>query len=151
MAAPGQPVFFLDSPSLSEIHAVVSESLVGNLNVGQETEVRIDALDRTMKGEIREIVPQSDSATRTVQVKIGLPPGEDIVNGLFGRIYVPYGSYEALVIPARAVKEVGQLYLVNTLGPDGRPVRRFIKPGRARDSFVEVLSGLKEGEEVVVP
>jgi multidrug resistance efflux pump len=151
MASPGQPIFFLDAPSQAEIHAIVSESLIPHLEIGQEIEVGIDALDRTMKGEIKEIVPQSDSATRTVLVKIGLPAGEDIVNGLFGRIYVPYGSYEALVIPSRAVREVGQLYLVDTLGLDGHPVRRFITLGRARDSLVEVLSGLKEGEEVVVP
>jgi multidrug efflux pump subunit AcrA (membrane-fusion protein) len=86
-----------------------------------------------------------------VLVKIGLPARDDFVNGLFGRIYVPYGSYDALVIPARAVREVGQLYLVDTLGLDGNPVRRFITLGRARDPFVEVLSGLNEGEEVVVP
>jgi macrolide-specific efflux system membrane fusion protein len=104
-----------------------------------------------MKGEIKEIVPQSDTATRTMLVKIGLPAGADLVNGLFGRIYVPYGEYEALVIPARAVREVGQLYLVDTVGPDGRPLRRFITPGRTRDSLVEVLSGLEEGEEVVAP
>jgi multidrug resistance efflux pump len=151
MASPGQPVFFLDAPSRAEIHAVVSESLIPYLKIGQEIEVGIDALNRTTKGEIEEIVPQSDSATRTVQVKIGLPAGEDIVNGLFGRIYVPYGSYEALVVPVRAVREVGQLYLVDTLGLEGQPVRRFVTLGRARDSLVEVLSGLNEGEEVVVP
>ncbi len=129
MATPGQPVFFLDAPSQAEIHAVVSESLIPHLKIGQEIEVRIDALDRTMKGEIREIVPQSDAATRTMLVKIGLPACSDLVNGLFARIYVPYGAYEALVIPARAVREVGQLYLVDTVGPDGRPARRFITTG----------------------
>ncbi len=151
MASPGQPVFFLDAPSQAEMRAIVSESLIPHLKIGQQIEIKIDALDRRMNGEIKEIVPQSDSATRTVQVKIGLPAGEDIVNGLFGRIYVPYGSYEALVIPSRAVSEVGQLYLVDILGLDGQPVRRFITLGRTRDSLVEVLSGLKEGEEVVAP
>ena len=99
----------------------MSESLIPHLKIGQEIEVKIDALDRTMKGEIREIVPQSDAATRTMLVKIGLPACSDLVNGLFARIYVPYGAYEALVIPARAVREVGQLYLVDTVGPDGHP------------------------------
>ncbi len=151
MASPGQPVFFLDAPSQAEVHAIVSESLIPHLKIGQEIEIKIDALDRTMKGEIREIVPQSDVATRTVLVKIGLPACSDPVNGLFARIYIPYGVYEALVIPARAVREVGQLYLVDIAGPDGRLSRRFITPGRTRDSLVEALSGLKEGEEVVAP
>ena len=120
MASPGQPVFFIDAPSQAEVHAIVSESLIPHLKIGQEIEIKIDALDRTMKGEIREIVPQSDTATRTMLVKIGLPAGPDLVNGLFVRIYVPCGVYEALVIPARAVREVGQLYLADIVGPDGR-------------------------------
>jgi len=151
MAAPGQPVFFLDAPSQAEIHAIVSESLIPHLKIGQEIEVKIDAMDRTMKGEIREIVPQSDVTTRTMLVKIGLPACSDLANGLFARIFVPYGAYEALVIPARAVREVGQLYLVDAVGPDGHPARRFITLGRTRDSLVEVLSGLKEGEEIIAP
>jgi len=149
MAAPGQPVFFLDAPSQAEIHAVVSESLIPHLKTGQQIEVKIDALDSTMNGEIREIVPQSDVATRTMLVKIGLPACPDLANGLFARIFIPYGAYEALVIPARAVREVGQLNLVDTVGPDGHPARRFITLGRTRDSLVEVLSGLKEGEEII--
>lgn len=151
MAIPGQPIFFLDVPSLAEVHAIVSESLVPFLKIGQKIEVRIDALHRTMTGQIREIVPQAEVATRTTLVKIALPAFSDLVNGLFARIYVPYGSYKALVIPARAVREVGELYLVDTLGPQGHRVRRFIRPGRTRGPLVEVLSGLKEGEEVVVP
>lgn len=151
MASPGQPVFFIDAPSQAEVHAIVSESLIPHLKIGQEIEIKIDALDRTMKGEIREIVPQSDTATRTMLVKIGLPAGPDLVNGLFVRIYVPCGVYEALVIPARAVREVGQLYLADIVGPDGRVSRRFITTGRTRESLVEVLSGLEEGEEVVTP
>jgi multidrug resistance efflux pump len=49
MALPGQPVFFLDAPSQAEVHAIVSESLIPYLKIGQEIEIKIDALDRTMK------------------------------------------------------------------------------------------------------
>ena len=151
MAAPGQPVFFIDAPSLAEVHAVVSESLLPYLQVGQGIEVSIASLHRTLNGRIREIVPHADSSTRTVLVKITLPASGDLVNGLFARINVPCGSYRALVIPAAAVREVGELYLVDTVDAKGRIQRRFIRPGRTRGRFVEVLSGLKAGEEVVVP
>ncbi|SPF43035.1 Efflux transporter, RND family, MFP subunit [Syntrophobacter sp. SbD1] len=150
MAAPGQPVFFLDAPSQAEVHAIVSESLVPHLQIGEHIEVGIDALDSTMEGEIREIVPQSDTATRTMLVKIGLPASPGLVSGLFARIYVPYGTYDALVIPARAVREVGQLCLTDVVGLNGRPSRRFITVGRTRGPLIEVLSGLSEGEDVSV-
>ncbi|MDR3570543.1 MAG: efflux RND transporter periplasmic adaptor subunit [Syntrophobacteraceae bacterium] len=151
MAAPGRPLFFIDAPSLAEVHAVVSESVLPYLKVGRQIEVSIDAIHRTLTGKIREIVPQADNSTRTVQVKITLPASADLVNGLFARIYVPCGSYHALVIPAAAVQEVGELYLVDTVDSKGRMERRFIRPGRTRGKLIEVLSGLKAGEEVVVP
>jgi multidrug efflux pump subunit AcrA (membrane-fusion protein) len=100
---------------------------------------------------LREIVPRSDPATRTVLIKVTLPRDSDLVNGLFGRLAVPYGQYEALVIPGNAVREVGQLSLVEVLGFDGYPQRRFVTLGPRHDGLVEVLSGLQENEEVVLP
>jgi membrane fusion protein (multidrug efflux system) len=151
MAAPGQPLFFIDSPSRAEMHAVVSESVLPSLKIGQRIEVGIDSLHRKIMGRIREIVPSADNSTRTVLVKITLPASADLVSGMFARVFVPCGAYHALVIPARAVREVGQLYLVDTVDAKGAIQRRFIRPGKTRGNLVEVLSGLKAGEEVVVP
>ena len=81
MASPGQPLFFLEIPARPELHAFVSDSLIPRLTIGQELEVHIDALNRSMKGKLREIVPQSDTATRTVVAKVSLPADLDLVNG----------------------------------------------------------------------
>jgi multidrug efflux pump subunit AcrA (membrane-fusion protein) len=151
MAAPGQPLFFVEISSRPELHAFVSDSLIPHLRIGQAMEVQIDALNRSLTGDLREIILKSDPATRTVLVKIGLPSDTGLVNGLFGRLKVPYGNYEALVIPSVAVREVGQLYLVDVLDGEGSPQRRFVTLGPHHDGRVEVLSGLKEGEEVVIP
>lgn len=151
MTSPGKPLFFLETPSRPELHAALSESLIQYLKTGQELEVRIDALDLTLKGKVREIVPQSDPSTRTVLVKVSLPPEKRLVNGLFGRLRIPYGRYDALVIPAGAVSEIGQLSMVEVLDPEGYPQRRFVTLGEHHGNLVEVLSGIKEGEEVVIP
>lgn len=151
MASPGQPLFFLETPSHPEFHASVSESLLPRLRVGEKAAVRIDALDRVFQGEIREIVPMSDPATRTVLVKVDLPAEPDLVNGLFGRFEAPYGQVERLVAPVRALRRVGQLDLVDVVDSEGRPLRRFVTLGERRGDVVEVLSGLKENEEVIVP
>ncbi len=151
MAAPGQPLFLLETASDLELHAFLSESLIPRVDLGQEMEVHIDALNRTFPGVLREITPKSDPSTRTVLVKVTLPPDPDLVNGLFGRLGVPYGKYEALVVPIKAVREVGQLSLVEVLGADGTLQRRFVTLGQTHDGLVEVLSGLQENEEVVIP
>lgn len=150
MAAPGQPLFLVQTASDPELHAVMSESLLPRMEVGRKVDVHIDALDLSLPGTVREIVPQSDPATRTVLVKVSIPPTPGLVNGLFGRLPVVAGTYEALVVPARAVREVGQLHLVDVPGPDGVPERRFVTLGATRGDLVEVLSGLAEADEVVL-
>ena len=151
MASPAQPLFLIETPSQLELHAFLSESLIPRIGLGQAMEVHIDAINRTFPGVVREIVPKSDPSTRTVSVKVTLPPDPELVNGLFGRLRVPYGKYDALVAPIKAVREVGQLMLVDVVGPDGDPQRRFVTLGQGHDDLVEVLSGLQENDEVVVP
>lgn len=151
MAAPGQPMFLIETVSHPEVHAHVAESLVGSLKVAQEVEVQVDALDSTFTGRLLEIVPKSDPQTRTVLVKVGIPPDLELVSGLFARLQVVHGQYEAIVVPVKAVREVGQLHLVDVVAPDGHARRRFVTLGKIHPDVVEVLSGLKESEEVVVP
>jgi multidrug efflux pump subunit AcrA (membrane-fusion protein) len=151
MAAPGQPLFLLDAVSHPELHAVVSESFVHSLTEGEQLDVTVDALSRTFQGALREVVPKSDPSTRTVLVKVSLPPEPGLLNGLFGRLSVPYGEYQALLVPIEAVREVGQLTLVDVVDGEGFPRRRFVTLGPRHGNLVEVLSGLKEDEELVIP
>lgn len=151
MVTPGQPLFVIETAAEPEFHAVVAESLVAGVKFDQKLDVRIDAIGQTLQGTVREIVPQADPRTRTLLVKISLPPQTGLVSGQFGTLAVPTGTYQALVIPARAVRHVGQLQLVDVVDDQGVPHRRFVTIGRAHDDMVEVLSGLKPAERVVVP
>jgi multidrug efflux pump subunit AcrA (membrane-fusion protein) len=151
MVAPGQRLFLIETPSLPELRSVVSESLLPHLHVGDAYDVVIDALQRTVRGTIREVVPRVDPATRTLTVKVALPPEPDLMGGLFGRLRIKTGEYEALVIPAEAARTVGQLRLVRVVEPDGVARRRFVTLGDRHGDVVEVLSGLEEGEAVVMP
>ncbi len=151
MVTPGQPLFYLETPGQPELHAWVAESLLPYISVGQRFDVTVDALKKTVSGVVREIVPQAETTTRTVLVKIALAPDKDLVNGMFGRFNISYGSYSTLVIPRRSVREVGQIRVVDVVRPDGRISRRFVTLGKVHGDLVEVLSGLTAGEEVLVP
>jgi multidrug resistance efflux pump len=151
MVTPGQPLFLLDVPAQPQLHAYIAESLITYLQPGQVLKVEIEALSATLEGAIAEIVPQAEPASRTTLVKIALTPMPALVTGLYGRVDIPYGIYRSLVVPATAVKEVGQLHLVTVLDIDGYPHRRFVTLGRRHDDLVEVLTGLQEGEEVTLP
>jgi len=159
MAKPGQPLFLVETDARPELHASVSESLLSHLQpVGREMEVHVDALDRTLTGRLSEVSPASDPATRTMRVKVELPADPQLVDGLFGRLRIPAGEEVSLVAPVRAVREVGQLHLVDVAVADanakagGQKIqRRFVTTGRRHGEFVEIVSGLREGEEVVLP
>jgi hypothetical protein len=69
---------------------------------------------------------------------------------MYGRIWIPAGSTEAILAPPQAVRRVGQLEMV-TVVENGAAHTRTIKTGKMYPEGIEVLSGLKPGETVAVP
>uniref|UniRef100_UPI00049041E8 efflux RND transporter periplasmic adaptor subunit n=1 Tax=Pseudonocardia spinosispora TaxID=103441 RepID=UPI00049041E8 len=56
-----------------------------------------------------------------------------------------------LVVPNSAVIKQGNGSFVNTPGPDGKPVQTKFEPGMVGDNNTQVLSGLREGQEILLP
>ncbi|MCY2954623.1 MAG: efflux RND transporter periplasmic adaptor subunit [Planctomycetota bacterium] len=147
---PGQVLVTLIDPKRMQLIASVRESLAHKLERGQSIGVKIDLLDKLCDGTISEIVPEAHSASRSFQVKVTGPCPPGIYTGMFGRIIIPLGEEQVLVIPAKAVRNIGQLEMVDVV-ENGRTDLRAIRTGRQFDDHVQVLSGLREGEQVVVP
>lgn len=150
MVTPGQMLVTLFDPKHMQLVASVRESLTRRLQVGQSIMVEIKGLNEQCSGTISEIVPEAQSASRTFQVKVTGPCPAGIYTGMFGRILIPLDEEEVLVIPRQAVRNVGQLEQVEVFR-QGRVSRRTIRTGRAIGEDVEVLSGLRVGEQVVLP
>jgi len=148
--SPGQTLVTLFDPKRMQLVASVRESLAHQLQIGQNIGVRVDGLGMTCNGTVSEIVPQAQSASRTFQVKVTGPCPAGVYSGMFGRLLIPLQEEQLLVIPRQAVRNIGQLELADVL-EQGRLVRRAIRTGRSLDEGIEVLSGLAEGEKVVLP
>ncbi|MGD1276309.1 MAG: efflux RND transporter periplasmic adaptor subunit [Tepidisphaeraceae bacterium] len=149
MVTPGQPLVTVYDPHRMQLVASVRESLARRLKVGQEIGVRLDAMDRQCTGQVSEMVPDAQSASRTFQVKVTGPCPPGLYTGMFGRIIIPLQDQDVLVIPASAIRRVGQLELVDVV--EGPVVcRRAIRTGQTLGDDREVLSGLKAGEKVVL-
>ena len=149
MVSPGQILVTLFDPKRMQLVASVRESLAHQLQVGQEIDARVEGLKKQCQGTISEIVPEAQSASRTFQVKVTGPCPTGIYTGMFGRILIPLEEEQVLVIPQQAVRRIGQLELVDAV-QHGRSTRRAIRTGRTLDENVEVLSGIQEGERVLV-
>ncbi|MBA4066508.1 MAG: efflux RND transporter periplasmic adaptor subunit [Isosphaera sp.] len=154
LATPGKPLLVVYDPGDLELHANVPESLAPAVPVGTELAVRIDAVGVVARGTVREVVPQAQQASRSVLVKVSLPPtpsGKPLLPGMFGRVEIPVGAADRLLLPAAAVRRAGQLDLVEVANPDGTLSRRFVRIGSEVGGKVEILSGLAEGDRVALP
>ena len=150
MVTQGQMLVTLFDPEHMQLVASVREALTRRLQVGQKIGVQVEGLNKECSGTVSEIVPEAQSASRSFQVKVIGPCPAGIYTGMFGRILIPLDEEEVLVIPRQAVRSVGQLEQVE-VWKDGRISLQTIRMGRAFNEDVEVLSGLREGEQVVLP
>jgi membrane fusion protein (multidrug efflux system) len=148
-AQPGQVLVSLYDPSRMQLVASVRESLTHRLKIGQSIAVEVDALDKVCQGQVSEIVPEAESASRTFSVKVTGPCPAGIYSGMFGRLLIPLDEQEVLVIPQTAVRRVGQLTIVDVADGGGQVLcRRAVQLGRTFGTEVEVLAGLRAGERV---
>ncbi len=125
------------------------------LHPGQEVEVTTPAAPgKVFTGSISFMDPTLDDATRSVKVRVELP--NHVENGkrcLLHKLYadgiVKLDAPEVLSVPRTAVIETGPEAVVYVDEGGGAYRRKPVKTGRRGDLLVEVLSGVKEGENVV--
>lgn len=139
--------------------ARVFEHTLSRIEIGAAAEVALNAFpkDRFL-GTVAYIAPQVDPGARTLVARIPLDnPGHRIRLGLFGAASVAVPDQEGrpagapvLAVPREAVTEVGGEPAVFVRHPDGDFELHAVVLGGAAPGVVEVLSGLREGEDVVV-
>lgn len=148
-ASPGVPILRLYDPESLRLEADVRESVAMNLRRGDTLHVHIEALGEVREATLEEIIPQSETGSRTLLVKAVLPPSDFLFPGMFGRLLIPRGTAERLYIPGAAINRVGQLEFVHILADD-HPRRRFVRTGEVLpDGSVEILAGLRAGERIL--
>jgi RND family efflux transporter MFP subunit len=150
LATPGRPLVSVYIPGSVELVAAVGEQYAPYVKEGTHVTVAVPSLGLTQPSTVREVVPQRDEKTRTITVKAPLSQAPGLVPGLYGTFTFKTRASEAIVIPKPAVRIVGQLETVRVLD-DGTVKTRHVKTGRTLDGDkVEILSGLREGEPVVI-
>lgn len=148
LAVPGHPLLVIETgPYLFE--AFLPERFAGSVKVGQEYQVMVPSLNKSLKGRVVEVSPSIDPATKTFRVKLLLEKAEGLKSGMYANLLLPE-RVKALLVPERAVVKRFDFTGVWVVKPDSTLELRFIKLGEVRGDKVEVLSGLKEGEQVVV-
>lgn len=149
LAFPGKALLSIQSRGTLRLEALVREGLIHRVVLGQDLEVVMGALGRSLAGQVVEVVPSADPRTRTFLVKVGLPTGPDLYPGMFGRLRVPIDDRKAVLLPLNALSRIGQLEMV-TVREGDRWERVYVTTGRVINDRVEILSGLEGGEIVAL-
>ncbi|MFA4915888.1 MAG: efflux RND transporter periplasmic adaptor subunit [Syntrophales bacterium] len=158
MAAPGMPLISIEDNSRYHLETMVMESQMGKIRVGNPVQVVIDALDRmVIPGKVSEIIPIADPATRKATVKIDLAfaakKGEInpvLRSGSFGKALFPAGQRTLIMLPPKALIRRGQLLGVYVIDSGNIAHLRLIQTGKSYGDQIEVVSGLREGEKIVI-
>lgn len=146
-------LFSIADLSTLVVRVGVSELEVGTLRPGQEVRVGLDAYPgQRFPARIRRIFPAADAGTRLVPVEVALT-GEGARAarpGYLARVAFALGEREGVVlIPASAVMGAAGAQNVFVVR-EGRAERRPVETGLSSEGLLEIVSGLQEGEAVVV-
>lgn len=157
MAVPGAPLLTVEDNTKYRLEVSVEESRLSAIHLGQQASLQIDSLtSEPFVGQVSEIVPEADPASRTFMVKIDLPASASktspsaLRSGLYGKARFAIGEKTAITIPIKAVIERGQLVQVYVVDLTGTARLRLIKLGKRTGERVEALSGLSDGDRVVI-
>ncbi len=150
MGSPSVPVVTLRKPDDLRLEVAISSQCAAKVSLGMEVKVRIDVIQQTFYGRVDEITPEVDPQTRSQQVKIKLPARSDLQDGQYGWLeFSCDDSQQALLIPSNAIIHYGQLQAVKVV--DGKQwLTRHVRTGKQYGDQVEILSGLHEGETIIL-
>jgi HlyD family secretion protein len=146
----GKTMFYLSRDNRLELKAQVPESDLQFIKPGE-----IVAIDNTLgtaaqiTGTVREISPLIDADLRLATVRIDVPTDKGLKSGMYAEGHINVGKYSALTVPSQAIISRDEKSTVFVLHND-QVERRLIQAGNRVNDDVEIISGLNNGEQVVV-
>jgi len=152
IAGPSMPVAVVMNLDEVEISVGVVEQYINNLKVGDKVSIRIAAVsNEPYTGIVKTIAPAADQMTRTFPVTITLDnKNHEIKSGMFAEVSLATRTRKGIVvIPMVAVVDQGSRQAVFVVENE-KAISRKIELGINDGQYVEVLSGIAEGDKIIV-
>lgn len=160
-AAPGEYSKALDAPNpvctIADIGSIwvlgdVFEKDLASIHTGSPVDISVTAFpSETFHGRIEAVAGAVDPNTRTLKVRVVIPnQDERLKPEMFATIHVTRSDHLAIFLPKTAVLRQGNAASIFVQSSPGKYESRQVTLGRADDGKVEIASGVKPGEAVVV-
>jgi RND family efflux transporter MFP subunit len=146
------PVVKIAEVSTLRLRLPVPETIAPFVRDGDSATIRIDALGRTITGKVTRSTGALDASTRSMQVEVDVPNADgSLTPGMYAEVTLNVKrAGDALVVPIQAVDTSGPQPILLVVNAQSRVERRAVQTGIATANRIEVLSGLREGEQVIV-
>ncbi|MEY4938853.1 MAG: hypothetical protein RIQ93_588, partial [Verrucomicrobiota bacterium] len=99
---------------------------------------------------LAELSSVADPAVRSVLAKFTVPAGAGVRSGQFARVLLTGTPVRSLFAPTAALAPLGQMERIFVASQDNRAVLRLVKSGAIVAGRTEILTGLDDGERVIV-
>ncbi len=152
LVQPGTVITTLDDDSTIRLKLSVPEQNLSAVKIGLDVEATTSAYPKQIfRGKLTSIDSRVDQITRAAEIRADIPNPDGLLKpGMFLAYKLVLSKREnALLVPEEALLAEGTRQSVFVVA-DGKSVKREIKIGDRNGGEVEVLSGVKAGDMVVV-
>lgn len=151
MVSPGMSLFVVEDTSRYQLEATLPAEALAAVKKNALVRVQLDGLpEKSLTGKVAEVEGGADPASHTLKARVDLPKVSGVQSGMFGRAYFAQGDKRTIVLPAEALVSRGQLRGMYVVDDTGLIHWRVVTLGKSTGNQVEVLSGLNDGEAVVL-
>lgn len=148
----GRPLFILTQSDPLRVYVNVPQAYAHLVKPGQKVAVtQAELRGRVFDGKVERTAAAIDTATRTMQIEISLPNRDGaLLPGAYVQASLPLAASRDLVIPTNALIFRAEGIQVAAVDGASRVKLVGVKLGRNFGNTVEVLDGLKGGEQLVL-
>lgn len=146
------PLVKLSEDDLFRLVIPVPEAYVAHIKIGDPVNVYVASLNASFPGKVARFSIDVQQDTRTMHTEVDVPnPARVMMPGLYAEATITVATKaNALAVPLEAVDHNGDSITVDVLTPSHKIETRAVKLGIQTPTDGEVLSGLQEGEMVVI-
>jgi len=146
------PLVKLSEDDLFRLVIPVLESSVRYIRVNDPVDVHVPSLNRSFPGKVARFSVDVQADTRTMHTEVDVPNRDRLLMpGMYAETTLTLEAKDnVLAVPLEAVNHEGEQTTVYVVSPTGKVEDRVIALGLETSTEAEVVSGLAEGEPVIV-
>jgi len=146
------PLVKLSEDDLFRLVIPVPESYVRYIRIGDPVNVRVPSLSRTFPGKVTRFSVDVRADTRTMHTEVDVPnPRRVLLPGLYADAELELDQTANVpTVPVQALNHERDKTVVLVVSGDGLLEERTVQVGLETSSDAQIVSGLSEGEQVVV-